>query len=121
MEYEQVVIAGEGEPTLRMDALLAISRAMTRDNSDNNSSSKNKMHKHPALRVITNGLCYGIPILGYSSINLDRDALIPVHRHAIVRDMTDADITRLSVALNTANRHEYDILMEPSCHTGGIV
>jgi hypothetical protein len=115
VEYDQVVIAGEGEPTLRMDALLAISRAVTRD------SSKNKIQKHPALRVITNGLCYGIPNLGYSPNNLDRDALIPIHRHAILRDMTDVGITRLSVALNTANRHEYDILMEPSCHTSGSV
>ena len=116
VEYDQVVIAGEGEPTLRMDAILAISRAVTRD------SSKNKIQKHPALRVITNGLCYGIPNLGYSPTNLDRDGtLIPVHRHAILRDMTDVGITRLSVALNTANRHEYDILMEPSCHTSGSV
>jgi hypothetical protein len=122
VEYDQVVIAGEGEPTLRMDAILAISRAVTRENSDDNSSSKNKMHKHPALRVITNGLCYGIPNLGYSPNNLARvGTLIPIHRHAILRDMTDVGITRLSVALNTANRHEYDVLMEPSCHTGGSV
>ena len=33
--------------------------------------------------------------------------------------MVEAGVTRLSVALNTANRHEYDILMEPCCHTGG--
>ena len=119
VDYDQVVIAGEGEPTLRMDALLAISRAVTRDNSDSN---KNKMQKHPAVRVITNGLCCGIPNLGYLPNNLDRDGtIIPVHRHAILRDMTNAGITRLSVALNTANRHEYDVLMEPSCHTGGSV
>ena len=120
VEYDQVVIAGEGEPTLRMDALLAISRAVTRDNSDINSSKNDKIRKHPAVRVITNGLCYGIPNLGYSPNNLNRDGtVIPVHRHAILKDMTDAGITRLSVALNTANRHEYDLLMEPSCHTGG--
>lgn len=119
VDYDQVVIAGEGEPTLRMDALLAISRAV-RDYSDDNSTNKGR--KHPAVRVITNGLCYGIPNLGYSPNNLDRDGIvIPVHRNAILRDMTDAGVTRLSVALNTANRHEYDVLMEPSCHTGGSV
>jgi hypothetical protein len=33
--------------------------------------------------------------------------------------MLDAGISRLSVALNTANRHEYDLLMEPCCRTTG--
>jgi hypothetical protein len=42
-----------------------------------------------------------------------------VHRHAILRDMMDAGITRVSVALNTANRHEYDVLMDPRCTMGG--
>ncbi len=72
------------------------------------------------MRVITNGLCYGIPNLGYSPYNTERDGfIVPVHRHAILRDMVEAGVSRLSVALNTANRHEYDILMEPCCHTGG--
>ena len=130
--YNQVVIAGEGEPTLRMDALLAVARCVQSYNNNNNKQhqhrqqhlSKNNKHdddtKPIYVRVVTNGLCYGIPNLGYSPYNKERDGvLIPMHRHVILRDMIEAGVSRLSVALNTSNRHEYDVLMEPSCHTGG--
>lgn len=42
-------------------------------------------------------------------------------RNVILCDMREAGISRLSVALNTANRQEYDMLMEPCCHSGGEV
>ncbi len=126
--YNQVVIAGEGEPTMRMDALLAVARSVQSFNN------QQQQHHHPpigesekitpppplSVRVVTNGLCYGIPNLGYSPYNSERDGvLIPMHRHVILRDMIESGVSRLSVALNTANRHEYDVLMEPCCHTGG--
>jgi len=123
--FDQVVIAGEGEPTLRMDALLAIARSVRscRRKNDAERSNKrgqsNKPHRFP-VRVITNGLCYGVPNLGYSPYNAERSGVIvPMHRHVILRDMLEAGVSNLSVALNTANRHEYDVLMRPCCRTGG--
>jgi hypothetical protein len=134
-QYNQVVIAGEGEPTMRMDALLAVARSVQSFNNQqqqhhdivksekitNNSLSPPPPSPPPlSVRVVTNGLCYGIPNLGYSPYNNERDGvLVPMHRHVILRDMIEAGVSRLSVALNTANRHEYDVLMQPCCHTGG--
>lgn len=115
LDFHQVVIAGEGEAMLRMDALLAVARVV-QSHCDGDKGQRRNL----TVRVITNGLCYGIANLGYSPHNLDRDGtVVPVHRHAILKDMLEAGITQLSVALNTANRHEYDILMEPCCHTRG--
>lgn len=123
-QFDQVVIAGEGEPTLRMDALLAVAYSIKPfrekgENNTNKSSDRYSTNKLP-VRLITNGLAYGLTNLGYSPYNLKRSGvIIPQHRHVILRDMKESGITRLSVALNTANRHEYDLLMEPSCYTGG--
>ncbi|KAL7523573.1 hypothetical protein ACHAXR_001084, partial [Thalassiosira sp. AJA248-18] len=120
--FDQVVIAGEGESTLRMDALLAVARSVqsfrqeNKDYDNTRGEQQSKQQRSSSVlpvRVITNGLCYGIPNFGYSPQNLERSGVIlPMHRHVILRDMVDAGISRLSVALNTANRHEYDVLME---------
>lgn len=109
--FDQVVIAGEGEPTLRMDALLSISREIQTHRKSRNETPL-------PIRLITNGLVYTIPNFGYSPCNLQRYGKI-LHRHTVLRDMLDAGISRVSVALNTANRHEYDVLMEPCCFTDG--
>jgi len=105
--YDSVVIAGEGEPTLRMDACLALARRVS------------SMDDPLPVRLITNGLVYSIPNFGYSPFNAERNGILPLHRHTVLRDMLEAGITEISVALNTANRHEYDVMMEPCCHTGG--
>ncbi|KAL9186046.1 hypothetical protein ACHAXT_005284 [Thalassiosira profunda] len=118
--FDQVVIAGEGEPTLRMDALLAVARSVKPFRMQQDDTARKDQHPILPVRVITNGLCYGTPNLGYSQYNKDRDgSIVPMHRHVILRDMMEAGISRLSVALNTASRHEYDVLMEPTCYTGG--
>lgn len=126
--FKEVVIAGEGEPTLRMDALLAVARRVRsfRESDAKYSATRRRsagrhLPSYLPVRVITNGLVYGVPNLGYSPQNLERDGMtvVPPHRHVVLRDMLDAGISRVSVALNTANRHEYDVIMEPSCHTGG--
>ena len=110
--YHEIVIAGEGEPTLRMDAVLSISHQIQSHRKSQNESPL-------PIRLITNGLVYTIPNFGYSPYNLHRNGRIPLNRHIILRDMMEAGISRVSVALNTANRHEYDILMEPICFTTG--
>ncbi|KAL3782247.1 hypothetical protein HJC23_000310 [Cyclotella cryptica] len=110
--FDQVVIAGEGEPTLRMDALLAVSRQIQ-------SHRKERSEAPLPIRVITNGLVYTVPNFGYSPYNSKRNGPFPLHRHVVLRDMMEAGISRISVALNTANRHEYDVLMEPCCYSSG--
>lgn len=127
-----------------MDALLAIARTVqsfnreqqiqhsTNSNNNNRSSSGNDGEQQPReipVRVITNGLCYSIPNFGYSYNNSNNNNkksnekensfLQPKLRYKILRDLIEAGVSRLSVALNTSNRHEYDILMQPACYTGG--
>src|SRR5210317_114505 len=127
-----------------MDALLAIARTVqsfnreqqiqhsTNSNNNNRSSSGNDVEQQPReipVRVITNGLCYSIPNFGYSynsnsnnnnnSNEKENFFLQPKLRYKILRDLIEAGVSRLSVALNTSNRHEYDILMQPACYTGG--
>jgi hypothetical protein len=106
---DQIVIAGEGEPTLRMDALLSISHQIQSHQKSNNAPPL-------PIRLITNGLVYTIPNFGYSPSNIKRYGML-LHRHAVLRDMLEAGISRVSVALNTANRLEYDVLMEPCSFT----
>ena len=66
-QFDQVVIAGEGEPTLRMDALLAVARSVqSSPRGKNNAEEQNDKPSSLPVRVITNGLCYGIPNFGYS-------------------------------------------------------
>ena len=128
-----------------MDALLAIARTVQSfnreqqqvqhsTNDENSSSNGNHGEQQPReipVRVITNGLCYSIPNFGYSYINnsnnnnnnkskeKENSFLQPKLRYKILRDLIEAGVSRLSVALNTSNRHEYDILMQPACYTGG--
>ena len=97
---------------LRMDALLAIAQTVQ-------SYNKQERQKRISVRVITNGLCYSIPHLGYSNSSNPNSLLLPKLRYTILRDLIEAGVTRISVALNTSNRHEYDVLMQPACYTGG--
>ncbi len=102
------------------------------DENSNNNSNGNDGEQQPReipVRVITNGLCYSIPNFGYSynnsssnnnnTSNEKENFLQPKLRYKILRDLIEAGVSRLSVALNTSNRHEYDILMQPACYTGG--
>ena len=105
------------------------------NSNDENSSSSNgndgeqRLPREIPVRVITNGLCYSIPNFGYSYTNSNNNNnksnekensfLQPKLRYKILRDLIEAGVSTLSVALNTSNRHEYDILMQPACYTGG--
>eukprot|EP00984_Skeletonema_dohrnii_P023647 scaffold12751_cov98-Skeletonema_dohrnii-CCMP3373.AAC.1 len=126
LNLHEVCIAGEGEPTLRMDALLAISRTVQSFNQQQQKqqhNDSNNLARQINVRLITNGLCYSIPHLGYSNNNNNNinsnKILLPKLRYTLLRDLIEAGVSRLSVALNTANRHEYDVLMQPACYTGG--
>ena len=142
LDLHEVCIAGEGEPTLRMDALLAVARTVQSfnheqqqqqynndDDDDDDDDEHSNRRRQINVRVITNGLCYTIPHLGYSpNTNNHNDNnpntttntnLLPKLRYTLLRDLIHAGVTRISVALNTSNRHEYDVLMQPACYTGG--
>ena len=103
-----------------MDALLAIARTVQSFNRQQQRLKNDQQSaKQINVRLITNGLCYSIPHLGYSNNNDPNKIQLPKLRYTILRDLIDAGVSRLSVALNTANRHEYDVLMQPACYTGG--
>lgn len=84
--YHSVVIAGEGEPTLRLSALLAVSRA---------ASSLDAL----PVRVVTNGLGGAIP-----------------NHHRVLPRMREAGVTSVSVALMTSQPDQYGALMRPVLH-----
>jgi hypothetical protein len=110
-----------------MDALLAIARTVQSYNQQQKQLQQQQQHDENStrqvnVRLITNGLCYSIPHLGYSNKynnNNQKTIQLPNLRYRILRDLIDAGVSRVSVALNTANRHEYDVLMQPACYTGG--
>lgn len=103
-----------------MDALLAIARTVQSFNQQQQQENNDQQSTRQInVRLITNGLCYSIPDLGYSNKNNPNKILLPKLRYTILRDLIDAGVSRISVALNTANRHEYDVLMQPACYTGG--
>mmetsp|Transcript_35015 Transcript_35015/g.70816 ORF Transcript_35015/g.70816 Transcript_35015/m.70816 type:complete len:292 (-) Transcript_35015:1961-2836(-) len=94
MQYDSLVIAGEGEPTLRLSTLLSVaSRPM---------QSSCFVYTKPTIRVVTNGLCSAIPG--------NDDCLVK---------LKEAGVTGLSVALMTASPSQYDELMRP-CLPPGI-
>lgn len=99
------------------------------NSSSNGNDGEQQQPREIPVRVITNGLCYSIPNFGYSYNNSsssnnnnnkkENSFLQPKLRYKILRDLIEAGVSSLSVALNTSNRHEYDILMQPACYTGG--
>ncbi len=95
---ESIVFAGEGEPTLRMDAILSLSK-LIRDN----------IHKDIPIRVLTNGLLY----YDYDD-NMERKNK---HRETTLHDLKDAGVTSLSIALQTSCPIQYNELMDPSPYT----
>eukprot|EP00804_Cyclotella_cryptica_P029288 CCRYP_011706-RA/>CCRYP_011706-RA protein AED:0.11 eAED:0.11 QI:0/0/0/1/1/1/2/0/159 len=95
-----------------MNALLAVSRQI--------QSHRMEQSEAPLpIRVITNGLVYTVPNIGYSPYNSKKNGPFPLHYHMVLRNMMEAGISCISVALDTANRHEYDVLMEPCCYSSG--
>eukprot|EP00592_Proboscia_alata_P013082 CAMPEP_0194388636 /NCGR_PEP_ID=MMETSP0174-20130528/99639_1 /TAXON_ID=216777 /ORGANISM="Proboscia alata, Strain PI-D3" /LENGTH=212 /DNA_ID=CAMNT_0039180117 /DNA_START=343 /DNA_END=981 /DNA_ORIENTATION=- len=91
--FDAFVLAGEGEPTLRLPAILALA-----DFIRGKLSSSNQI----PIRVVTNGLTYAIPeyYIGESCVDP-------------ILQMKDAGVTSLSVALMTASPSQYDDLMKP--------
>jgi hypothetical protein len=116
-----------------MDALLAVARTVQLYNQQQQQQQQHNDENLPrqiSVRLITNGLCYTIPHLGYSiknnntnnnsnTPNNQNTIQLPKLRYKLLRDLIDAGVSRVSVALNTANRHEYDVFMQPACYTGG--
>ena len=97
---QSIVFAGEGEPTLRMNALSTLAKyiqQIKRPTSDD-------AHDHhddpdPTVRVITNGL-----ILAHAS---------PSHRMQMLEEWKECGIHELSVALMTSSPTQYQELLQP--------
>uniref|UniRef100_A0A7S3DNI7 Radical SAM core domain-containing protein n=1 Tax=Entomoneis paludosa TaxID=265537 RepID=A0A7S3DNI7_9STRA len=87
-----IVIAGEGEPLLRLPALLELLSTL---------HDKKKMHPALSLRLTTNGLlpsCYHQPENNTPSIPQQLD---------------EAGLDSISIALQTHDTHQYDEWMQP--------
>lgn len=87
-DFESIVIAGEGEPTLRLDDLVQLA-------TDLKSSQENTF---PPVRLTTNGLVEGPEL--------------------VVQKLKVAGVCSLSVALMTADRNQYNNLMTPQITNG---
>lgn len=89
-QYDSLVIAGEGEPTLRLSTLLSIVRRPIR-------SACFGFTVPTTVRVVTNGL---------------GDA-VPGSNNECAKQMKEAGVSGVSVALMTASSDQYDELMHP--------
>jgi hypothetical protein len=92
-EYDSLVIAGEGEPTLRANALRAVAEAA--------SQHRQRLGMNFPIRVVTNGLIHTVP-----SMTMMKD-------QRIVTMMKDTGVSGVSVALMTADPKQYSQLMLP--------
>lgn len=93
--WNTIVIAGEGEPTLRWSALLSLANEISKQNEKNTSQKKKQpCYYCNSLRVTTNGL---------------------ITEKNAAQQMKHAGIDAVSVALMTANPNQYQQLMEPYC------
>lgn len=90
--YDSLVIAGEGEPTLRLSTLLDVVRRPIRSSSLGNATPT-------TIRVVTNGLGDAVP--GNSNGG------------GCARQMKEAGVSGVSVALMTASADQYEELMMP--------
>ena len=91
-QYDSLVIAGEGEPTLRLSTLLDVVRRPIRSSSLGNATPT-------TIRVVTNGLGDAVP--GNSNGG------------GCARQMKEAGVSAVSVALMTASADQYEELMMP--------
>ena len=91
-QYDSLVIAGEGEPTLRLSTLLDVVRRPIRSSSLGNATPT-------TIRVVTNGLGDAVP--GNSNGG------------GCARQMKEAGVSGVSVALMTASADQYEELMMP--------
>ena len=89
--WDSLVFAGEGEPTMRLDELLHMAKSI--------QDSQRQENKNVALRLNTNGLVQ--PSLSKS------DKSIP-------QQIFDSGITKVSIALMTADPQQYEQLMDPA-------
>ena len=103
--YGSLVFAGEGEPTLRMSALLSVVRAVV-------AASPSPMLVPPVVRVITNGLGDSVP-RNRGGEDGGRS------RRLCAARMRGAGVTAVSVALMTGCEVQYNDLMRPLLPSAG--
>jgi hypothetical protein len=95
-QWNSIVFAGEGEPTMRLEDLLALAELL-----GNNIGKGSITVPCPPLRITTNGLI--LPLASSSLLSYDN----------IPQRLYDSGITKVSVALMTADPQQYQELMMP--------
>jgi len=101
---KSIVFAGEGEPTLRLNAICAIS-----------SLIQNVTRNQMPIRVLTNGLVYYSMHYKKHNIRNDDTSFSNMNNNCL-QQMKDAGINALSITLPTSCPNQYMELMKPLKH-----
>jgi hypothetical protein len=99
-KLDAIVIAGEGEPTLRLGTILNIARGLRSESTVSNEETLTEKEDDVIpMRLVTNGL----PLAEMKA----------PFRKSILSQMKDEGITEMSVALMTSCPRQYENLMQP--------
>ena len=101
------VFAGEGEPTLRLNSLLALSQRIqeslgTNDDDDDDDDDDDRI----PIRLVTNGLVLA--------------NLFDVDRKNVLNHLKKNGVNELSIALMTSCAEQYEMLMQPTSHKDDV-
>lgn len=98
-KVDAIVIAGEGEPTLRLGTILNIARGLRADSAVTTEETLIEKDDIIPMRLVTNGL----PLAEMKG----------TYRKIILSQLKDEGITEMSVALMTSCPRQYENLMQP--------
>jgi hypothetical protein len=120
---ESIVLSGEGEPTLRWDDMLQLSKKIHDTMVSSTSSSSTSINKIP-IRLTTNGLLGNVrtPRLGRrrkqkGSSDHDYESITIVDLPMMVQSMVQCGISKVSVGLMTNDPQQYDDIVLPQLVT----
>jgi hypothetical protein len=96
-DIDSIVFAGEGEPTLRLEALETLASQIYCFMKTYNTNEMNMMKK--PMRIVTNGLVL--------CTHPEKERKNVLHR------LLSSGVQTLSIALMTSSPHQYETLMQP--------
>ena len=103
---ESIVIAGEGEPTLRLEDTIELVRRIKKSFADSQAGKP-----PPAIRLTTNGL---VPPLSLAlELEPELESSAPGVSTSVPQILWDSGVSRISVGLMTWNAEQYQNLVKP--------
>jgi hypothetical protein len=108
---ESIVIAGEGEPTLRLKDTIELARRIKKSFANNTLPASSQAAKPPpAIRLTTNGL---VPPLAFEfELEPELESSAP-GVSSVPQTLWDSGVSRISVGLMTWNAKQYHDLVKP--------